>query len=249
MAKYTKSKKVVKKRVSRKQPRRKFGTIVPIRSLTIPRSQLVKIRDVITGYIPNGTASGDYYATIYAGQLNAPYNSAAPITGANFGSGVVTTGTSINDSFAGFPLMQLQYANYKVYSAKLKFSMRPEGSSDSVFIGAFPWCSNNQSNLTTMTTDEYAEQPYGKSRAVYSQKDKDGVVCMAKAHTILGLSKLQFKAISDSNGLTTAPQASMNWNFLVYWQQIDNVALSSNMIFTIEMERIVQFYNPNNLTN
>lgn len=242
------TKKTTKKSYSKKSYF-KAKTIVPIKSLTIPRSQLVKIRDVITGYIPNGTASGDYYATVYAGQLSAPFNSLAPITAGNFGSGVVTTGTSINDSFAGFPLMQLQYANYKVYSAKLKFNVRPEGSSDSLFIGAFPWASNNQANLTTMTTDEYAEQPFAKSRAVYSQKDKDGVVLTNKSHQVLGLSKLQYKAISDSNGLTSAPQASMNWNYLIFWQQIDNVALSGNVIFTIELERIVQFYNPNNLLN
>lgn len=245
-----KTKRTYKKRTYKKKSF--FGksrNFVKVKSLVIPRAQLVRVKEEFVGYIAPSAGKNNGYATIWAGTLLAPFNSLAPITQTQFGTLNPMTGCNIGDAFSGYPVMSTQYSNYKVMGAKLSMVVRPEGSSDTIIAGAFPWISSNQTNITSMTTDEYMEQPFGVSKTCYSQKDSDKIICKISPHKVIGCTKLQYKVLGDYVGLTGQPQANYNFNYNVFWRTADNADLSANLIFRFTLERIVYFYGANNLLN
>lgn len=246
--KKAKSRKFAKPRKWMSRRNKKGQKMVRVRSLVIPRAQFIRIVDYFQGYVPNGAVTNGF-ATIYAGQLLTPYNTGAPITASNFGSLIPTTGNNINDNFIGYPIINSQYTQYKVYGSKLTMVCRPEGSSDTIQFGAFPWASAQQTTITSLNVDEYNEQPYCRSKICYSQKASDSVSLKTSPATVLGMTKLQYKVTGDQNQLAGVPQTSMNYNYLVYWRTLDNQNVSANVIFSFKLERYVQFYGPNVLYN
>jgi len=236
-----------------KRSSRKGRNVVRVRSLVIPRSQFIRTVDLFTGYISAGSITSGY-ATIYAMQLQTPYNTGAPITSSNFGTLVPTSGASINDNFSGYSIMASQYNQYRVYGTKLTILCRPESSSDSIQIGVFPWASTNQNAITSMTEDEWNEQPYCRNKVVYSNVTGDTVMSKISPARLLGMSKLQYKvqpsnAITATTATTPAITSVNNFNYFVYWKTLDNANVAGNLIFTFKLERFVQFTNPNNLSN
>lgn len=241
-------KRAFKRPIVRRRRARKGSKMALVKSLVIPRSQFVRVVDYFQGYIASGAVSSGF-ATVYGGQLVTPFNTLAPITSSNFGTLVPTTGNSISDNFAGYPIISSQYSNYKVYGSKLSITCRPEGSSDTIQFGAFPWPVSQQTSIAAMNIDEYNEQPYCRNKMCYSQKNSDTVVLKTSPAAVLGMTKLQYKVTGDQNQLAGVPQTSMNYSYTVYWRTLDNANISANIIFSFKLERLVQFYGPNVLIN
>jgi len=246
-------KRAYKRPIVRRRNARKGKSIVRVKSLVIPRSQFIKIVDNFTGYVAAAAVTSGY-ATIYGMQLQAPYNSGIPITGSTFGTLVPTSGASVTDNFSGYSIIASQYNQYRCYGAKLTVFCRPEGTSDTIQLGVFPWAVTNQNTITSMTVDEWTEQPYCRNKVVYSNVAGDRVVSSVRPSTVLGMSKLQYK-VQPSNAITATTVSSPtissvnNWNFFVFWKTVDNANLASNLIFTFKLERFIQFTNPNQLSN
>jgi len=243
----TKRSKPVKKSYSVRRYKKRASNFALVKSLVIPRTQFIKIVDEFTGYIPNSAVSNGF-ATIYAAKLYQPYDTGADITDASFGSLIATSGVGVSQNFAGYNVISGMYNQYKVWGSKLTIQCRPEGSTDTVIFGCFPWNVDNQTTLTSMDIDEYIEQPYSTHKVAYSQVQTK-VVNKVSPPTILGLTKLQYKVMGSTSQLTEAPNDNLNYNYLVYWRTLDNQNLSSNLTFTFRLERLVQFSGPNNLTN
>lgn len=226
-----------------------MGTIRPyLRSEIMPRSQLLKVRNAIECFIPSGKIAALYYAQIYAAQLNQPFSSGSPVNGPSFGTATLTAGSSINSTFVGQNSMQQFYNSYKVYTSKLSITCRSESSADTVEVCIFPYVQTNTTPVGSIEMYQAVSQPFAKRKVCYnSNTGKDNtIICFNKAHEVLGWTKQQYKNyIANVSSFTTTPDSVADWNYLIYWQTLDNTALSGNLVFEIVLERVIQFFNPN----
>jgi len=233
---------------SRSWTSRRF-TATKIPCQIMPRTQLVQIKNEISGYIPAAKVANAYFATIYAAQLGAPFNTGSPLNAANFGTMILTSGAGLGNNFTGYTSVNQFYAAYKVYSAKLTVVCRPEGSTDTIEVIAFPFALNNADPLNAMNANQWMNQPMARRRTCYnSNTGHDNTLELAvSASDVLGCTKDQYKySITNMASLTSAPENQLNFQFWLAWQQLDNTNLGQNVTFEITLERVVQFFNPNN---
>jgi len=198
--------------------KRRFGSkrfsALTIPSQILPRSQLVRIKNEISGYITATKVANAYFATIYAAQLATPFNTGSPLTTANFGSMLLTAGAAIGNQFTGFTSVNQFYAAYKVFSSKLTVVCRPEGSSDTVEVCVFPFALNNADPLNALNMYEWCNQPMAQRKTCYnSNTGRDNTVtCAVSASDVLGVTRDQYKySVTNMASLNSAPENQLNW--------------------------------------
>lgn len=191
----------------------------------------------IDSNLAGSTTTG--FWTIASSELQVPFSTANPFTGAQNGSGIYTSSTGVNN-YQGYSVMTQQWNAWRIHRRRLSVECIPTVQGDQVAIMTYP------SQIPTapgFSSNVVAGQPYSKVKMVGFSGNPGKLYNNQSGSELSGLTKLQWECLPPTQ-VGTAPAAATLFYDVIGWSTIDGGRLVANLVFLWNIEIDVEFSDP-----